>query len=138
MQNSSAQSGRPISQRLSMLFIVLVLVFSCFSAHAEAPELPKPIDGISPEDVDWSLVEEAEEEPLDVPMLALDEFSADDIPENYLTGAEHPGRVEKIYYYTTTSDNREEVKSVMVYFPAGYDDNGEAYNVLYIRYHSRI
>ena len=133
MKKSLLQSipKRLEAQRLTAFFIILILCFSRCAARAEAPELPKPMDGVSPEDVDWSLVEEEEAAP-DVPLLALDEFCADDVPEDYLTPAEHPGRVEKIYYYTTSSDGHEEVKSVLVYYPAGYDDSEDAYNVLYI------
>ena len=112
--------------------VALTLCASCCAAYAETPEFPQPMDGISPEDVDWSVVEE--ENTSNVPALVLDEFAADDIPEAYLTEAERQGRVEKIYYFTSgsTAGGNETVKSVMVYYPAGYDDSDQPYNILYL------
>ncbi len=92
--------------------VTLTLCASCCAAMAETAENPVP--GIG-EGLDGS-------------------FSMDDVPESYLTEAEHAGRVEKIFYFTTRtcSDRVEDVKSVMVYFPAGYDDSTASYNVLYL------
>lgn len=69
-----------------------------------------------------------------LPMLTKDRIDADDIPEGYLTKAEHQGRVEKIRYNTYNADTQQNdaVKSVMVYFPAGYDTSDQSYNVLYL------
>ena len=66
----------------------------------------------------------------DFNMLTEESFAADDVPEEYLTESDHPGRVEKLRY--TTSGEEREVKSVMVYLPEGYDDSDEPYNVLVI------
>lgn len=136
MRNQSTQREKAIrntrwTRRIAWV-LVLTLCLSCCAAHAETPEFPKPIDGVSPEDVDWSVVEE--ENTSNVPALILDEFAADDIPETYLTEAERQGRVEKIYYFTSDSatGGNETVKSVMVYYPAGYDDSDQPYNILYL------
>ena len=131
--------------KMIALCSALIICFSCSISHAETPELPAPIDGVSPKDVDWSLVEDEidtesdmeTDELSDSPMLALSEFSSDDVPEDYLTPAKHQGHVEKVYYitvgYTTDKTQGEEtVKSVMVYFPAGYDESDQPYNVLYL------
>ncbi len=69
-------------------------------------------------------------EPSDFPMLTEDSFPADDVPEAYLLPANQPGRVEKVRY--TTSDDKQDIKSVLVYLPAGYDDTEESYPILYI------
>lgn len=70
----------------------------------------------------------------DFPMLTKDRIDADDLPEDYLTKSEHPGRVERIRYNTYDSETRQTatVKSAMVYYPAGYDTSSECYNVLYL------
>lgn len=85
------------------LLLALLLCFSAASARAEGPAFP---------------------------MLTEESFPADDVPAEYLTPAEHPGRVEKVRY--VTSDENKEVKSVMVYLPAGYDAAAAPYDVLYI------
>lgn len=79
--------------------------------------------------ITFPLVPAAAEGP-DFPMLTEDAFPADDVPEDYLTPCDTAGRVEKVRY--TTSGENQEVKSVMVYLPAGYDETEEMYNILYI------
>ena len=116
-----------INRRIIALLAALVFCFACRPVCADMPELPQPVDGVSPEDVDWSAVEE---DLSDIAELALDEFAADDIPENYLSESENRGRVEKVYYIT--SGENETVKSVMVYYPAGYDESDRLYNILYL------
>jgi len=58
---------------------------------------------------------------MDFPMLTKASIDADDVPESYLSEAEHQGRVEKIRYDTYDIETRESptFKSVMVYFPFG-------------------
>ncbi len=62
--------------------------------------------------------------------LTEENFSLDDLPEEYTAESKNPGRVEKVRY--TTSGETKEIKSAMVYLPAGYDESGRNYNVLYI------
>lgn len=64
------------------------------------------------------------------PTLTEEQFAVDDLPEEYPEACDRPGRVEKLRYFVT--DENESVKSVMVYLPRGYDESGEAYNVLYL------
>ena len=62
--------------------------------------------------------------------LTDEQFAVDDLPEEYLEEAAQAGRVEKVRY--VVSDEDKEVKSAMVYLPAGYDESEGSYNVLYI------
>ena len=85
-----------------------------------------------------------------LPMLTEDSFSADDIPDDMLTPTKQKGRVEKVRYTTDNSSSAddpfapsssssasdetdtEDVKSVLVYLPYGYDDSQEPYDILYL------
>ena len=118
---------KSIPYRIAAWFTALALCFGCMPAFAETADLPQQMDGISPEKIGWSV---PEGELADIAALSLDEFAADDIPEGYLEEAEHRGRVEKVYYIT--SGETETVKSVMVYYPAGYDESDHPYNILYL------
>ena len=62
--------------------------------------------------------------------LTEEQFAADDLPEGILESCDQPGRVEKLRYHVSGED--QSVKSVMVYLPRGYDESGDAYNVLYL------
>ena len=62
--------------------------------------------------------------------LTDETFAADDVPASYLVACDQPGRVEKLRYIT--SGETQEVKSVMVYLPRGYDEGDAKYNVLYL------
>lgn len=64
------------------------------------------------------------------PTLTEQQFAVDDLPEGYLEEVSQTGHVEKVRY--TTSDEKREVKSLMVYLPQGYDTSEDRYNVLYI------
>lgn len=67
----------------------------------------------------------------DVPNMMTEAiFSADDLPEGILEPCDAPGRVERLRYVTT--DENQNVKSVTVYLPNGYDETDRRYNVLYI------
>ena len=127
MKYRKAGTTKPGIQHLAV-FLAIMMTFSfCAPACAEMAELPKPADGVLPENTDWS---GAEEEISEIVALSLDEFAADDIPESFLNEAEHRGRVEKVFYIT--SGETETVKSVMVYYPAGYDESDRQYNILYL------
>ena len=127
MKYRKSGTTKPGIQHLAV-FLAIMMTFSfCAPACAEVAELPKPADGVLPENTDWS---GAEEEISEIVALSLDEFAADDIPEKFLSEAEHRGRVEKVFYIT--SGETETVKSVMVYYPAGYDESDRQYNILYL------
>ena len=117
-------------------FLILALCLSCCQALTEAPEgNPFEEDGF---DGDWGSSGLpmmgggfAGDGGFSMPNSLTEEtFSAGDMPEDYLEPSSRPGRVEKVRYIT--SDEDKQVKSVMVYLPAGYDEGDDAYNVLYI------
>ena len=152
----------PLIQRLFILLLALILCCSCCAGAEEKPAMPQPTEGVLPRDESFGEGLGT----LDLPILTEDSFDADDIPEDYLTEAEHRGRVEKIYYFEShglsssgldytpggapagaaadasrndageaanaAAGEKETVKSVMVYFPAGYDESDQCYNVLYL------
>ena len=66
--------------------------------------------------------------------LTEDSFDLEDIPEEYLdTECDTPGTVERIRYKILgETEDDDEVKSFLVYLPAGYEDNEDPYNVIYL------
>ena len=117
------------------LLLSLILCFSVCPAPAESsvpddgPSSGEPASSV-PDDGPSSGESASFGETPGFTMLTEASFAADDVPEDYLTESDHPGRVEKMKY--TTSDENREVKSVMVYLPVGYDDSEKPYNVMYI------
>ena len=103
----------------SALLAVMLLLVSC-PALAEEPEGPP--DG----DFDFG----ASDGSSGMQTLTDENFSLDDMPEGYTEESKNPGRVEKVRY--VTSDESKDVKSAMVYLPAGYDESDKPYNILYI------
>ena len=121
-------------RKILALLLTLMVCLAAWPAAAESavPENQVPPEGESlPDDFDPSGGDPAPfgENP-GFTTLTDENFNADDVPESYLTGSDHPGRVEKLRYTTTGED--PEVKSAMVYLPAEYDATDKAYNVLYI------
>ena len=66
--------------------------------------------------------------------LTEETFEVGDVPEEYLEPAdeEYQGTIERVRYKITGEDGEQETKTVMVYLPAGYEDNDEPYNILYM------
>ena len=66
--------------------------------------------------------------------LTEDSFDIDDIPEEYLDKkAAATGTVERVRYKILgETEDDTEVKSFLVYLPAGYEDNEDPYNVIYL------
>lgn len=63
--------------------------------------------------------------------LTEEQFSADDLPEEYTRECSESGRVEKVRYSVPTEDGSQ-VRAAMVYLPFGYDTSEDRYNILYL------
>ena len=108
------------------IFLSLLLFIPC-TAFSEAREIPDPQeDGFEASEGGSSGM------PTGMPGLSSENFSADDIPAEYLEpcGGQQ-GRVEKVRYTVSTEEGRQ-VKIATVYLPREYDDSGKKYNVLYL------
>ena len=110
---------------LTMLAAAALLFAAC-PAFAEENAIP-PQDG-DPFQGSFGLPSDMEGTGFST--LTEEQFAADDLPEGYLTEAAQAGRVEKVRY--TVSDESREVKSAMIYLPAGYNEGNGPYDVLYI------
>lgn len=108
---------KPASLRWFSALLTAILLLTAHPAPAEQPEGPP--DG----DFDFGGSSGMQ-------TLTEENFAADDLPKGYTEKCKTPGRVEKVRY--VNSDGSREVKSAMVYLPAGYDDSDKPYNVLYI------
>ncbi len=121
-------------QRIIAFCAALILCFTCCVAQAETAEFIQPTEETASDNAVQSNMDSADGQ--DFQMLTGDSFNANDVPESYLTESENPGHVEKMYYSTVeiASDGSatKAVKSVMVYFPAGYEESDRSYNVLYL------
>lgn len=115
-QNTACPKKAASLRWFSVLLAVMLLVFS---RPAAAEETVSPPDG----GFDFGASSGMQ-------TLTDENFSLDDMPGKYTEESENPGRVEKVRY--VTSDESGDVKSAMVYLPAGYDDSDKPYNVLYI------
>ena len=118
-QNTACPKKAAGLRWFSVLLAMMLLVFSW---PALAEEAGSPPDG----DFDFG----ASSSSSGMQTLTDENFSLDDIPDGYTEESKNPGRVEKVRY--VTSDESRDVKSAMVYLPAGYDDSDKLYNVLYI------
>jgi len=68
-------------------------------------------------------------------MYSNDVIAANDYPQSYLSPCSQAGRVERVRY-KVDSEESSEVKRVMVYLPAGYDESDTPYNILYLLHSS--
>ncbi|MBR5111741.1 MAG: hypothetical protein IK099_16290 [Clostridia bacterium] len=109
-------------QFLAALAAALLLFSQCagIAQEAASPDgqgFPQMAEGMFPAGADF-------------PMLTEEQFAVGDLPEGYLEEAAQAGRVEKVRYFV--SNENQDVKSVMVYLPQGYDASESSFNVLYI------
>ena len=108
-QNTACPKKTAGLRWISVLLAVMLLGFSC-PALAEEPE--------GPPDDDFDFGGSSGSSGMQT--LTDENFSADDLPKGYTEASESPGRVEKVRY--VTSDESKDVKSAMVYLPAGYSE----------------
>lgn len=52
METRSPRNKKALCRRLAALCVALILCFPCRAARAGTPELPQPMEGISPADAD--------------------------------------------------------------------------------------
>ena len=108
------------------IFLSLLLFIPC-TVFSEAREIPDPQEnGFEASEGGSSGM------PTGMPGLSSENFSADDIPAEYLEPCtDQQGRVEKIRYTVSTEEGTQ-VKISTVYLPQEYDESGNNYNILYL------
>ena len=115
----------PVPKKILCLLLAFLLFLPC-AVSAEAQDPPDlPEDGFEASEGGSSGM------PTGMAGLSSENFSADDIPAEYLETCDRQGRVEKVRY-TVSTDEGKQVKIATVYLPQGYDESGEKYNVLYL------
>ena len=119
---------------LAALVCIISLIGTAWSAEP-APEGTDPFPAFSeddpafdPENLDSSGLSASG---TGLVTLTDEQFSVDDIPEEYLKTSDRPGRVEKVRY-TVTTEEGDQVRIATVYLPFGYDESEEKYDVLYL------
>ena len=117
-QNPACPKKAAVLRGFSVLLAVMLLLAAC-PAVAEQPEGPPDDEGFGDSSGSSGMQ-----------TLTDENFSLDDMPKGYTEESKNPGRVEKVRY--VTSDESKDVKSAMVYLPAGYDESDKPYNILYI------